>query len=181
MLALMISLLLCGCGGQDAARRYVQWQENYSQDTQLYIKARVGFSRNDDFSQHLLEYSRDREEETVTVLEPTLIGGVTAHFSSEDTRLSYDSLILDSGPAPNELSPISALPAFTAFILEGHPECSWTETVEDRDLTVTELELQDGSKMTLWQLTENMSPVYAEIRTGSVVEATLEILELSAA
>lgn len=180
MLALMISLLLCGCGkSQQAEESFTQWRETFSQRGEHSITADLQFSQGKAVDEYTLSYLLNSQEEVVEVLAPELIAQVKAHMEPDAARLSFDGVILDAGGSPQGLSPMTALPMLMDFILEGHPEGSWREKRDGRELTVTELELSDGSKMTLWQTTSDMTPVYAEIRGGSTVEASIEITQIS--
>lgn len=181
LLALMISLLFCGCGGNTAKAEesFLSWRESFLQQEGHSIKADVRFSADGAISEYILEYVLNSEEETVEVLAPELIAHVKAHTEGGAARLSYDGVILDAGRGSAGLSPMNAIPVMMDFIEKGHLESSWTEKKDGAELTVTELELDDGSKLTLWQNAGDMVPLCGEIRGGDAVELYIEIDEIN--
>lgn len=180
MLALMIILPLCGCGGsQQAQEDFTQWRESFSQAGEHGITAQVRFSQDGAVSEYLLSYMLTSQEETVEVLEPELIAKVKAHMEGEAPRLSFDGVILEAGGSVEDISPMTAMPLFMDFVLSGHLEGVWTEKKDGQELIVSELERDDGSKMTLWQSAADMTPLYAEIRGNSAVEAAIDIRQIN--
>jgi len=181
LLALMISLLFCGCGGNTAKAEesFLSWREGFLQQGGHNITADVRFSADGTVSEYTLEYVLNSQEETVEILAPELIANVKAHIEGEASRLSYDGVILDAGHGNTGLSPMNALPVMIDFIEKGHLESSWTEKKDGAELIVTELELDDGSKLTLWQNAEDMAPLCGEIRGSSAVELYIEIDEIN--
>lgn len=180
MLALMISLLtLWGCQSpRQLEQEFEDWRLSFSQDKELGIDARVSWSEGGGVSEYQLAYRLSPEEETVEILSPELIAKVKAHMEGEEPRLSYDGVILDAGGG-DVLSPMTALPLFNDFITEGHTEGVWTEEKDGRELLAAELELADGSKMTLWLDGEGPSPLYAEIRQNAAVSAAILIEDIT--
>ena len=180
MLALMIILPLCGCGGsQQAQESFLQWRESFSQAEEHGMTAHIRFSQDESVGEYLLSYTLNSQEETVEVLEPELIAKVKAHMEGEKPRLSFDGVILDAGGSIEDISPMTALPLFMDFVLSGHLEGVWTEKKDGQELIVSELERDDGSKMTLWQSAADMTPLYAEIRGGNAVEAAIDIRQIN--
>ena len=84
--------------------------------------------------------------------------------------------MLDTGSALSEnLSPLMALPTLMKVIKEGHVENTWSETENKAALTVTELEMPDGTIMTLWQRSSDMTPQHVDVRSGERVEINIDI------
>lgn len=177
LLALTISLVLIG-GCKSPVKYeevYTSWRaEMLSRETHA-IEAVVTASDEETACTYTLSYVLNAERETVEVLAPELIAKIKAQVEKDDSvRLSYDGAILDTGSAlAEELSPLMALPAFMDFLRQGHIERSWRESEDDMQLIVTDLEMPDGRRLTLWQQASDMTPVYAEMRSENRVEIKL--------
>ena len=65
------------------------------------------------------------------------------------------------------------------MLREGHLESSWRESLEGIEYVVTELEMPDGSVLCLWQESEDMRPVYADIRGADRTELKLVFTNLT--
>ena len=63
------------------------------------------------------------------------------------------------------------------IIKDGHLENSWTEDNKGTEMLVSELEMPDGAHMTFWQRSSDMTPVYAEMRSGDAVQIKITITE----
>jgi hypothetical protein len=177
LLALTIGLIfMSGCGSAAKYEEaYTSWRaEVLGQETHA-IEAVVTASDEETACAYTLSYMLDAERETVEVLAPELIAKIKAQVEKDDSvRLSYDGAILDTGNAlAEELSPLMALPVFMDILREGHVERAWRETEDDTQLIVTDLEMPDARRLTLWQRAADMTPVYAELRSENRVEIKL--------
>lgn len=182
MLALMIVLVfLTGCSGTEKFEEdFELWRKEFLATSEHELTADVTyFSSDDRVCEYSLSYTSGEEGETVEVLSPELITGVTAHIEQGESELSFDGAILETGSDIAEgLSPMTALPVFMDFIREGHVENLHSEKREDVTLLVTELELPDGVKMTLWQAGTELEPVFAAIRSGDEVNVKIEFTKV---
>lgn len=181
LLALTISLIiLCGCSKSEKYEEmFTTWRGGYSSIAEHSLEAVVTASDEDKINEYTLLYTQNAEGETVEVISPELIAHITARIEQDETRLSYDGVMLDTGSTLSEnLSPLMALPSFMDIIAEGHPENSWREKKDDTELLVTELEMPDGTIMTLWQSYSDMKPVYADIRSGDRVELKINFTKV---
>lgn len=181
MLALTICLLIfCGCSkSAKYEEMYTSWRDNYLALAEHQIEAVVTASQEDKASEYTLLYCLNTESETVEVLAPEMIANITARLEGDETRLSYDGAVLETGSTLSErLSPLMALPTFMDVVAQGHPENSWLEKKDGIELIVTELEMPDGTIMTLWQNYSDMSLVYADVRSGDRVEIKINFTEV---
>ena len=181
LLALTICLfVLCGCSKSEKYEEmYTSWRDNYISITEHTIQAVVKTSDDEKVCEYELLYTLDAEGETVKVISPKLIADITAHIDGDETRLSYDGTMLETGSTLSEnLSPLMALPTFMDIIKEGHPENSWREKKDNTQMLVTELEMPDGSIMTLWQNYSDLSPVSADLRSGDRVELKIQFTKI---
>ena len=183
MLALMISLIamLCGCSStKQLEGDYAAWQEEFLSKAEHNITAEVTGVIEDTHCEFTLLYHANAQEETVEVLAPELIANVKAHMSADGSRLSFDGVMLETGEGiDSKLSPLTALPMFMRALREGHLEALWTETFNGAVTLVSEHEMPDGSKMTLWQDSFTLKPVFATLRSGTVVEIKISLTDLA--
>lgn len=182
MLALMMSLLLlCGCAATEKLEeRYVVWHEGFVAEVEHEISADISFSSGDKVCDYSLSYMSTSEAETIEVIEPELISRVEASIIGGEMELSFNNAVLETGCGlADGLSPLTSLPRFMDFIRGGHLENIGRETgKEGVELIVSELELADGSKMTMWQSEQSMTPVAAAIRTHKAVDAKINITNI---
>lgn len=182
MLALTISLLLTlsACGGAGSAARFEAWRTNFLESPEHSITAEVTSTSGDAHGEFTLSYRKDSEGESVSVLSPALIADVKALVEDDGVSLSFEGVILETGAGVSQkLSPLTALPIFMDFLEEGYVKDSWTEREGGRELAVTELELSDASRLTLWQDKADMSVLYAAIRSGDSVEIRIKPTSVS--
>ncbi len=174
----MISLiLLAGCDSASQLEGdFAAWHSSYLEQPEHSITAVVTSVIDDVHSEYTLAYHRDSEEETVEVLAPELIANVKAHMSDDGSRLSFDGVILETGGGiDRDLSPLTALPTFMSFLQDGYVKSLRTEVFSGTPAVVSELELADGSRMTMWQDSATMAPIYATLRSGDVVEIKINL------
>ena len=181
LLALTISLiLLCGCANSEKYEEmHTSWKTGWLTAPEHQIEAEVTGSDDEKVTKFTLFYTLDTEGETVEVLAPELIADIKAQIDAEAVRLSYDGAMLETGSTLSEnLSPLMALPTFVDILREGHLENAWCETENETELLVTEHEMPDGTIMTLWQNADDMTPMYADIRSEDKVEVKIDIKKI---
>ena len=180
MLALMIALIiLCGCSkSAKCEEQFTTWRNGCISTANHEIKAEVSASDKDKVVSYTLLYNSSLDGETVKVLEPQLIAQIGAEIKEGETRLSYDGALLDTGSAlTGKLSPLMALPTFMSVIKDGHLENSWNEENDGKTMLVSELQMPDGMILTLWQNSDDLIPVHAELRSGDAVEIKVNITQ----
>ena len=178
LIALMISLtLFCGCSKSTKyEEKFTNWKADYLAAGEHQIEAVVTASDADKVCEYTLLYTQNAEGETVEVLSPELIASIKAQIGEKEVSLSYDGAMLETGSTLSKnFSPLMALPTLVKMIEEGHVENTWSETENKVALTVTELEMPDGSIMTLWQRSSDMTPCHVDIRSGEQVEIKIDI------
>lgn len=181
MLALTICLfILCGCSKSvKYEEMYTDWRDAFLATNEHSIQAVVTAQDEKKAGEFTLLYTLNAEGETVEVLAPEMIAKVKARLEDGKTDLSYDGVILETGSSLSEqLSPLMSLATFMDILAGGHPENSWQEKKDGSVLLVTELEMPDGTILTLWQNQSNMSPVYADIRSADSVEIKIKFTKV---
>lgn len=158
LLALAAALLLAGCGGSRESARREEFAEALSARQDLRFTARIRAEYPDRTVSYRLAYAEDGEGCAVRVLEPEEIAGVGVRLGPDGAQLRFEEISLDTGPLDRwGLSPVSALPALTLALREGHLESAWTEG----GLTVWELIADDNLTVQVW-LDGDLVPQRAE-------------------
>ena len=171
LLILCLALLLTGCGSGREKERRQQLAEELSAGRDLRYTADVRAEYPDKTVSCRLSYEEDDEGCTIGVLEPEMIGGVSVRLGPDGAQLRFEEIRLDTGPLDRYgLSPLSALPALTRALREGHLESDWTEG----DLPVWELIAGDHLTVQVW-LDEALTPQRAELISDGRVSVFLEI------
>ena len=173
---LCLALLLSGCGRDREAERREEYAEELGAQRNLRFTADVRAEYPDKTVSYRLSYAEDDEGCTIGVLEPEEIGGVSVHLGADGAQMRFEEISLDTGPLDRYgLSPLSALPALTRALREGHLESHWTEG----ELTVWELVADDHLTVQVW-LNEALVPQHAELISEGRVNVFLELSDWSA-
>ena len=173
LLAVCCLLTLPGCGRNRAAERREAFAAALREQRDLGFTADLRAEYADRTAALKLRYEEDGEGCTLRVLEPESIAGVAVHLDEAGAQLSLEELKLDVGPLDRwGLSPVSALPALTKALREGHLESAWTED----GLTVWELAADDRLTVQVW-LDGDLIPQRAELRSDGRVGVYVEISE----
>ena len=175
-LLLAFCLLLTGCAGSGAKSRYEEFARELSGKEDFSFTGDIRAEYQDKTAEFTIEYIRDAEGCTVTVVEPELIRGVTARMAEGKTQLEFSGVILDVGPLDEYgLSPMTALPTLVRAMEEGHIESVRSE----EGSLVFELQPEDWLTVTVWFDEDNMRPVHAEIASGGRVAVYCELRDWS--
>ncbi len=156
--ALMISLLLVGCGSRTGAleKELDAFRAALRPSETLVTEAELMWLEGESVSEYTLRLERNGGESRITVTAPELLAGVTAVLSEDSGRLEYEGLMLAVGE-PEGFSPVSALPALLEAMAYGYAELLWRED----DCLAARLWLDDERAMNLW-LREG-KPLCAEV------------------
>ena len=160
--ALMISLLLCACGGEEAEQRIERQRDALAAAEEISFTARVRADLGDEVFLCVLDCSQTPEGLTVEVREPEEIAGIRAHAAGGETTLEYDGVILAGGP-------LGAMPLLLRALTEGHVIRAWEE--DGGALIAAEIYADDDYALTLWFDGESLAP-----RCASVSEEGAEFL-----
>ena len=168
--------LLTGCGSGRETERRQQLAEELSARRDLRFTADLRAEYPDKTVSFRLSYAEDDGGCEIRVLEPEEIGGVSVHLGTDGAQLRFEELRLDTGPLDRYgLSPLSALPALTRALREGHLESAWTEG----ELTVWELVADDHLTVQVW-LDDELRPQRAELISEGRVSVFLELSDWNA-
>ena len=173
--ALMISLLLTGCGGSAAgAEQKIEKQRDTLASSELMsFTADVTASLGEEAFQCTLACAATAEEITVEVVKPELIAGVRAHLRDGEAEVEYENVRLSLGGVATEgLHPISAMPILCKALKTGHIVRAWLEKESSGELVAAEIFSDENYGLTLWFDKSTLTPVHAELsetESGAVV------------
>ena len=172
-------LLISGCGSHEKnARDWRQFRENINSAQALSMKVEVTADIGGKVMTYTLAYTESGGESSVEVLAPELIAGIRARFSESGAALEYDGLVLDTGePAPDGLTPISALPALAGAFRSGHVESLGSEISDGVAMLTADVLISESSAARIWLDAASRAPLCAEIRSGGRVIVRCEFLE----
>lgn len=169
ILLAVLCLLLCGCGGNEAAA-FESFRSELQNADAISFTASVRAEYEDKTAEFELAFSMADDEYTVEILEPSSVAGIKARVKSGETHLDYDGAILDIGRLTDRgLCPMSALPYLMDALKDSYADLAWTE---DGLLTVS-LVPSDDMRITLW-IDEN-EPQNAEITYNEKTVVFIEI------
>ena len=123
----MISLLLLvGCAGGGGERTgeelALELQEEYSQLTGVTARVALTAEYSERVFDCLMDVAWDNATgATLTLVEPEIAKGVTAHIKSGETSLQYGDFSLETGPLTwDGMSPMETVPTLWAQITGGY-------------------------------------------------------------
>ena len=177
--ALMITLLLTGCGGAVPERKLESFREALNAAGEIDLTADVTADLENEVFLCTLRCTATPGQTTVEVLAPETIAGIRAVVDPEKLRIEYADISLGVGGAAVMPSPVTALPALVQALKEGSCLRSWTEREGDKPLCVREYYVTDDCVLTVWLDTETLRPLYAELRQGERTAVRCEIQEFT--
>lgn len=122
---LMISLLLLSaCGGGNASSDEtlaLDIQKDFATMTGCSCQVALTADYETRVFDYVLDVAYDVSGADLTIVEPEIAKGVTAHIEAGQTHLVYDGFSLDAGPLTADgLSPVETVPAFYRAISAGY-------------------------------------------------------------
>ena len=176
--ALMISLLLSGCGENAAERKIEQHRDSYAAAELMSFRAEITAKWSDEVFSCTLDCGSTAEEITVEVIEPESIAGVTAHLRDGEAELEYGGVRLSVGTAGMQgLQPVSAVPLLCRALKAGHVIRSWTEKAADGELIAAEIFADENYGLTLWFDSADLTPRHAELSADGTVMITCDFID----
>lgn len=173
---MMTLLLLAGCGEREARleRAFSEFRDAMTATEELTAEAKLTVTVGETVSEYRLSMTYDGRETAITVLEPEIIGGVTAVAERGQTEIVYGSVRLGAGPLDESgLTPMSVLPAFIHAVQSGYLELLWWE----EPYICARLHVSDTSVLTLWLEEGAIVPVVAELASEGRTVARCEFTE----
>ncbi len=168
---MMTCVLLAGCGGQTQQEHFEDIRGAIADAGSIAFTAAVTANFEDRTEEFTLDCLRQAGDWTMTVMQPELIAGVTAHMSGAESDVVYGSVMLSTGDLTDcGILPISAAPVALDTLTDGYLSSSWTE---NGNLAV-KLIRDDTVTVTVW-FDEADVPAAMEVAEDGVVKATCTI------
>lgn len=178
--ALMITLLLTGCGGTRPERRLEQLRDTLNAAQSVTVTADVTASLEDEVFSCTVRCTAQPDSTTVELTAPETIAGIRAVTDGEGTRIEYDGVSLGVGSMPDgRLSPAGALPQLLTALRTGSVLRSWTEREGEQGFLVTEFYIADDTTLAVWLDASELTPLSAEFRREGAVVLRCEIRDLT--
>lgn len=177
--ALMITLLLTGCGGAVPERKLESFRETLNAAQEIDLTADVTADLDGEAFQCTLRCTSTPGQTAVEVAAPETIAGIRALVDPEKLQIEYADVSLGVGGAAVMPSPVTALPALLQALREGSCLRSWTEREGDKALCVREYYVTDDCTLTAWLDSATLRPLYAELRQGEKTAVRCEIREFA--
>ena len=178
--ALMISLLLSGCGGADAQRKIAEQHQRFADAQALSFVADVTADLGSEVFDCSLACAFEQETVTVEVLAPESVAGVRARVADGSLALEYEGLSLGVGTAGlDDITPVGAGPLLVQALRSGFLQRCWTERDGDRDLLVAQVYVSDLAALTVWYDGETLAPVHGEFSQDGAVVLRCEIRDFT--
>ena len=177
--ALMISLLLTGCGGAAGAEQKIEKQRDTLASAELLsFTADVTASLGDEVFLCKLDCAASADEVTIEVVEPELIAGVKARVRDGEAEVEYENVRLSvSGAGMEGLHPVSAMPILCKALKAGHVIRAWLEKEDSGELIAAEIFADETYGLTLWFEKSTLTPVHAELSEDGAVIITCDITD----
>lgn len=179
--ALMISLLLTGCGGAAGAQRKIAEQnQKLAAAEELSFTVDVTANLGGEVFDCTLACLAGAEETTVELLAPESVAGIRARVGADGVALEYEDLSLGVGTAGlDTVTPISAAPLLVLALRSGFLQRCWTERDGERELLVAQVYVNDDAALTLWYDGETLAPLHGEFSRDGTVLLRCEIRDFT--
>ena len=169
---LALCVILTGCGKNRALEGAESFSEKLSSTENISFTASLRTEYDDKTVSFLLAFASDADGCTVTVIEPALIRGISAHIKDGETKLVYDTVALDTGELDAfGLSPMSSLPLLVDAMKNGFIESAWEENGEYCADIIASDELSVQLRLDKYTLT----PTHAELISEGRVKVFVDI------
>lgn len=171
LFALMLTLLLTACGGEEKDP-VADLQRQYAAVTAATMEADITCHYDEEDRSYTLLCAYTPESSTVTVLAPANLAGISATVSGGELKLTYEDISLDAGScSAAAVSPVAALPRLMAAAASGYPAETGEEDVDGRKGLRVAFDLADdeGTLYATWFDQETLLPLRSEISTGGKV------------
>ena len=169
--ALMISLLLSGCGCSGAEEKLRAQRDRFAAAEELTFTAEATANLGQEAFSCTMECRCTPEELTMVLTAPESLAGVRTRIADGETVLEYGELSLGIGAAQTDaLSPVSGVQLLTEALRGGFVERCRTERDGETELIAAELYAADDTALTVWYDAETLCPQYCEFfRDGAML------------
>lgn len=165
--ALMITLLLTGCGSTVPEKKLEEQRSRLAAAEEISVTADVTACTEEEIFSCTLRCDVHPDAVTVEVLAPETIAGIRAVTDPEGERIEYADVSLGVGGGNDDQpSPVRALPQLVSALRAGSVLSAWTEWEGERTLFVRSYYVTDDTTLSVWFDGGTLLPSYAEFRCG---------------
>ena len=169
LFALMIPLLLTGCGARRDAENWKAFAEAVETAERISFHAEITAHWETSSASFGADIAREGGETLITLTAPETVSGITVRAKDGETAVEFDGVILSLDSGRNEtLSPCGAPQRMLAALTHGAMEYSAASSASFAG--------PDGESVTLWR-DETGALTGAEIARDGRKFLTLEITE----
>lgn len=171
LFALMLTLLLTACGGEEERDPASELQAAYAGLAAATLEADITCHYDDETRTYTMLCDYTPGSSTVTVLAPEDLAGISATVAEGELTLSYEDVSLDAGSYSAAISPVAALPKLMEAAAAGYVSQQSVEELEERSCLRLSCDLdgEEGDLYTTWFDQETLLPLYSEISVDGVV------------
>ena len=172
LFALMLTLLLTACGGEEERDPASELQAAYAGLAAATLEADITCHYDDETRTYTMLCDYTPGSSTVTVLAPEDLAGISATVAEGELTLSYEDVSLDAGSySAAAISPVEALPKLMEAAATGYVSQQSVEELEERSCLRLSCDLdgEEGDLYTTWFDQETLLPLYSEISVDGVV------------
>ena len=167
LFALMIPLLLTGCGARRDAETWKAFAEAVETAERISFHAEITAHWEDTSASFGADVARESGETRITLTAPETVSGIAVHAKDGETTVEFDGVILSLDAGRSEtLSPCGAPQRMLAALTQGAMEYSAASSAS--------FAAPDGESVTLWR-DETGALTGAEIARDGQKVLTLEI------
>lgn len=180
-IALILVMLLCGCGKDT---RMADLQQQYREISASQMSAEIVCHLPSDNRIFTVVCSYDKEQGSTTgITAPEEVKGISASVSGDSLTVTYDGMILPAGEL-TDICPANCLPYLLRAVSDGYVMEYGSDTLEGRECLRAAFDTTAGSGRkilcTVWFDAENYLPDYAEFSAEGNVVLTARILSFEA-
>lgn len=133
LFALMLTLLLTACGGEEERDPASELQAAYAGLAAATLEADITCHYDDETRTYTMLCDYTPGSSTVTVLAPEDLAGISATVAEGELTLSYEDVSLDAGSySAAAISPVAALPKLMEAAAAGYVSQQSVEELEER-------------------------------------------------
>ncbi len=177
--ALMITLLLSGCGNGAQERRLDELRRTLAAAQKAAVTADVTANLGNERFSCTLACTVTADETAVELIAPETVAGIRAIVGRDAASIEYEGLSLGLGGWTPDTSPVTALPLLLNALRAGSVLRGWTEREGEQTLLVRDYYVTDDTTLTVWFDDGGLLPVRAEFVCGGETVLRCEILDFT--
>ncbi len=174
--ALMITLLLTGCGGSAAERGLAELQTALRGAQEIRCPALITANVGDEVFLCTMDCRALPERVEAAITAPETVAGIRVAVAADGSAVEYEGISLGVGAdCETAVSPVSSLPLLLSALRGGSVQRAWTEREGETALLVREYFLADDLTLRVWYDGETFLPKFCEFLSGGSAVLRCEV------